>query len=649
MSRSEAVEEYAKALKEGSKEYKECVLKQLPANPAVLDEILGTDAVESIAVGVVEIPTHRIVGTKSAGRITAFTPSFRPLLKPDTEFATKWISLCADHLSAVGIHDPIVCFEYLGNFYVQEGNKRVSVLRHFGAPRIPAQVNRILPVFDDSPRMKAYQEFLDFYKLTGLYDVLFTTPGSYDKLLSAIGCDPIVPWTEDDRRHLRANLYYFIQALGSVNNKEQPLSIEDALLMWLQMYPFSALKEMSDGELKKSVQQLWPNLIGASASEPVVKTEPPEEKSKIVQIFKGVDHLNVAFIHLYSGSSSHWTQAHETGRKYMELALGDMVTTQVYQNANTADLAEAMIDQAVEKGADVVFTTAPQLIGPSMKGSVKYPRVRFFNCSVNQPYASVRTYYSRIYEGKFITGAIAGAMSKDGRIGYVGSYPIHGVTASINAFALGAQMTNPNARVELKWSCVAGNPTRELLNQGIRVISNRDTPVENEILFEYGTFLADDFGQLMPLASPCWVWGNFYENVVRSIITGNWEEEPAGQIVNLWWGMRSGVIDVMFSETLPEGVRVLAQLLKDGIVGGTLDPFARKIVDQQGIVRNDGTATLKPVELLEIDWLCENVDGGLPKYNQILPISRPMVDLLGIRKKEHGEKETDNENPGNCG
>lgn len=646
MHRSEAVEEYAKALKEGNKEYKECVQKQIDPNPAVLDEILGTDAAESVNVGLAEIPTRRIVGTKSAGRITVFTPSFRPLLKPDTEFATKWVNLCADHLSDEGIHDPIVCYEYLGNFYVQEGNKRVSVLRHFDAPRIPAQVKRILPVQADSDRMKAYQEFLDFYKLTGLYDVLFTTPGCYSKLLDAIGCDPVKPWTEDDRRRFRAYLYYFTEALTSVNNKEKPLSMEDALLMWLEMHPFSDLKELSASELKKSVQQLWPNLIAASTPEPVVKTEPPEEKSKIVQILKGVDHLNVAFIHLYSGNSSHWTQAHETGRKYMELALGDMVTTQVYQNANTADLAEAMIDQAVENGAAVVFTTAPQLIGPSMKGSVKYPKIRFFNCSVHQPYASVQTYYSRIYEGKFITGAIAGAMSTDGRIGYVGSYPIHGITASINAFALGAQMTNPNAKVELKWSCLPGNPTKEFLKEGIRVISNRDTPVEDQILFEYGTFLADDDGQLKALASPCWVWGPFYENVVRNILSGNWEKDRAGQIVNLWWGMRSGVIDVMFSQALPEGVRILAELLKKGIVDGTLDPFARRIVDQQGNVRNDGTGTIKPVELLKIDWLCENVEGSLPKYEQILPVSRPMVDLLGIRKKEH--REIENEDPGDC-
>ena len=647
MYRSEAVDEYGKAYKEAVKEYKECVQKGIDPNPAVLDELLGVDAAENaVLVGLVEIPINRIVGTKSAGRITAFTRSFQPLLKPETEFAAKWISLCSDHLSEEGIHNPIECFEYMGNFYVQEGNKRVSVMRHFGAARIAAQVKRIVPTGEDTLQLKTYQEFLEFYKLTEMYDILFTTPGGYGKLLEALGMPADRPWTEDDRRSFRAHMYYFSQALESAGGSDRNLSLEDALLMWLEVHPFSDLKALSAQELKKEVQKLWPNMIAASTQEPTVKTEPPEEKNKILQILKSVDHLNVAFIHLYSSNSSHWTQAHETGRKYMELALGESVTTQVYQNANTPELAEAMIDQAVENGADLVFTTAPQLIGPSLKCSVKHPKVRFFNCSLHKPYASVRTYYCRIHEGKFITGAIAGAMCRDGRIGYVGSYPILGVPASINAFALGVQMTNPNAKVELKWSCVQRNPSKAMLEEGIRVISNRDTPVEDQILFEYGTFLANEVGQLMPLGSPCWVWGQFYENVVRSMLSGNWEEEKTGQSVNLWWGMRSGVIDVMLSDTLPEGVRILAQTLKDSICSGTLDPFARKIVDQQGIVRNDGTSTFKPAELVKMDWLCDNVVGSFPEYDQILPVSRPMVDLLGIPTEVAIEKGSSNEDSG---
>ena len=149
--------------------------------------------------------------------------------------------------------------------------------------------------------------------------------------------------------------------------------------------------------------------------------------------------------------------------------------------------------------------------------------------------------------------------------------------------------------------------------------------------------MADNTGHLTPLGSPTWVWGQFYENVVRSIMSGSWEDEKAGQIVNLWWGMRSGVIDVNLAPYMPESMKVLAKMLKDGICSGTLDPFKRRILDQQGNVRNEGDKTLTPSELMHMDWLCENVVGSFPKYEALLPHARPMVDILGIAVSKNEE------------
>ena len=169
MSIQTALDEYNLALKQGQKEYRELVMEGRSPYPAVLDDILPENNTDSVVdVGLVEIPSERIIGTKSAGRITAFTASFRPLLDSKSEFAVKWVNLCAAHLGETGITDPILCYEYLGNFYVQEGNTRVSVLRHFGSPRIPGTVKRIVPPLTDEPRIQAYYEFMDFYKASHL-------------------------------------------------------------------------------------------------------------------------------------------------------------------------------------------------------------------------------------------------------------------------------------------------------------------------------------------------------------------------------------------------------------------------------------------------------------------------------------------------
>ena len=163
MLHQEALDEYLKALKLGQKELKALIAAGKDPYPAVLDKLIEGGYTETFQeVGLVEIPVEQIVGVKSAGRITAFTAGFLPLLDPDSEFGTKWVNLCADHLGETGIREPIMCYEYLGKFYVQEGNKRVSVLKYFGALRIPGNVTRVVPARTEEPRTRAYFEFLDF-------------------------------------------------------------------------------------------------------------------------------------------------------------------------------------------------------------------------------------------------------------------------------------------------------------------------------------------------------------------------------------------------------------------------------------------------------------------------------------------------------
>ena len=113
----EAREEYSRALKAGLKELKESLAEGRDPHPAVLDQILPAEKIGTVVdVGLVEIPTKLIVGTKASGRVTAFTETFRPLLGQDTEFAYKWVNLCAAHLSDEGIREPILCYEYLAWF-----------------------------------------------------------------------------------------------------------------------------------------------------------------------------------------------------------------------------------------------------------------------------------------------------------------------------------------------------------------------------------------------------------------------------------------------------------------------------------------------------------------------------------------------------
>ena len=412
---------------------------------------------------------------------------------------------------------------------------------------------------------------------------------------------------------------------------------EEALLLWLELYPYAELGRLTATELKKSVAALWDDMVSHSTDTVEVKTKVEEEEtvgSILSRIVSSLETIYVSFIHQLTPERSDWVLGHEEGRVHIEKVFGDRVHCTSYFDCNTPELAEAAIEDAVSKGAQVIFTTAPMLSRATLKAAVKYPKVRFLNCSVDQPYTSIRTYYGRIYEAKFITGAIAGAMAQNDRIGFIASYPIFGVPASINAFALGAQLTNPRAQIELRWSCVEGNPQEDFLADGIRVVSNREVTAQSKAFLDfcsYGTYLMDDRGDLIPLGSPLWVWGKFYEFAIRSIQAGGWKrDKEEAAALNYWLGMDSGVIDLELSDKLPEGVRHLAKMISRSVADGSMEIFRRKIVAQDGTVKNEGGRTFTPSQILHMDWLCSNVIGSIPTFDQILPVSQRMVRELGI-------------------
>ena len=628
-------EEYAKALRMGQRESRELKAKGLDPYPAVLDKILPDLSELTVQeIGLMDVPADRIVGIKSEGRVSAFSAGFLPLLDGESEFAIKWLALCDAHLSEEGIRDPILCYEYLGDFYVQEGNKRVSVLRYFGAAKIPGTVKRVMPRESDEPRIRAYYEFLEFYKGAKLYDVQFRKPGDYARLLAFLGKEPGELWSERERKTFSAYFYYFKVAFAAQSGKPADLRPEEALLLWLQIYPFRSLGEMSDKELKKSLSKLWDDVLVVAEEESLKLHTLPEEDSKsLLSRLIAPESLQVAFVHQRTAALSPWTRGHEEGSRHLESVLSDQVTVRSYYHADTPEQAEAALDQAVAEGAQVVFTTTPQLLRSTLKVAVQYPKVRFFNCSTDTHLSSVRSYYCRVFEGKFITGAIAGALSKDGRIGYIGTYPILGVPAAINAFALGAQMTNPNAKVFLEWSCMPGNASENLFQKGIRLISSRDIPTQDLERGEYGLYTVSEDKTPMVLASPCWLWGPLYEKLVRLILSGAWKK-TGSEAVNYWWGIENGVIDVTLSDQLPESLRSLADLLMRNMRMGIVDPFYRKILAQDGTVKNDGSRGFTPEELLRMDWLCENVEGHIPEFEELLPMSQDLVRELGVHREQ---------------
>ena len=261
MTRSEAAEQYSQARRRGMKEYREAALSGRYPYLPVLDDILQNANVEAqLPIGIVEVPLKLVVGTKTAGRTAAFSYNFMPLLGTRTEFSVKWITLCQAHVEE-GIRDPIRCYEYLGRFYVQEGNKRVSVMKYFDAASITANVTRIVPKFVDNPVIRAYYDFMDFYPLCGMYELKILQEGGYSKLQAAMGKQPQEAWDDDDRANIRSLLVRISEAMSGRGGDKITTTPADVLVVLLQVYDYKTLLDASPAKLAELLKAAWDDVL----------------------------------------------------------------------------------------------------------------------------------------------------------------------------------------------------------------------------------------------------------------------------------------------------------------------------------------------------------------------------------------------------
>lgn len=238
---------YADANKRALRSFRKDRFKRKDPYLLALNEIVNIDNLRKESLGEIDVPSELIIGTLNSSRKISFSKDFMPLLKSNSEFADKWMKVVKYHLSDSGINEAPSAIEYLGKFYIVEGNKRVSVLKYFGAAYITLNVNRI--IVNDN---QIYNEFLDYYKKSKLYSIQFNKLGYYDKLLRLIGFDVDYEFTRIDRYNL-VGLYERVSSI--LKHYDLNTSFSDALLVLIEIYGYKELLNMKDKELKRSIDE----------------------------------------------------------------------------------------------------------------------------------------------------------------------------------------------------------------------------------------------------------------------------------------------------------------------------------------------------------------------------------------------------------
>ncbi len=630
-----AYTDYIKALKKGNKKYQSHVSKgEYPYLP-VLDDILSHADIEcEVNLGTMHIHLDQVVGTSNFGRTTAFASNFMPLLDYGSEFSIKWSSLCDAQLEE-GIRDPIKVYEYMNRYYVIEGNKRVSVLKYFDAVTVAAEVIRKVPKQTDDIENIIYYEFMNFYKLTNMTFLTFSQMGCFEQLLNLTGHNDQMPWTEDERKDFTSFYYTFLKEYHLKGGKKLPITGGDALLAFLNVYDYKTALDMSSSEIRGALDKLWDEFQLLAKNDSVELLMDPTEvkKRNVLNKLIPTKKLKVAFVYDRAPEQSDWIYSHELGRLHIMDVFGSNAETIQVTCDTPEQNGQRVLEDLIQDDFKIIFNTTTRFLQPSLKVALEHPDVKILNCSVNISHSAIRTYECRLYEAKFLTGMIAGAMTKEDRIGYIADYPIYGAIANINAFAYGAQMINPRATVYLDWSTKKDHNVNEYFRkQGIRIISDQDLITPERGTRKFGLYSTENDVQQNLAMSICH-WGIFYEKLLNTILSGSWKTEEAtepAKALNYWWGMSAGVIDVICSQKLPYGVQKLVDVFKNVICNNTFHPFSGTLYSQEGLVEASKKGYMTPEEIITMDWLAENVVGEIPKEEDLLPKAKPILNTQGV-------------------
>lgn len=333
------------------------------------------------------------------------------------------------------------------------------------------------------------------------------------------------------------------------------------------------------------------------------------------------DALKVGFVYVGPVGDHGWTYRHDIGRQAIEEKFGDAVETTFVESVPEGADAERVIRTLASSGHDLIFTTSFGYMNPTVKVAKQFPDVKFEHATGYKRADNVSTYSARFYEGRAVLGTIAGMMTKTNTIGYIASFPIPEVVRGINAFSIAMRKVNPDAEIKVIWVNSWYDPGKEadaaktLIDQGADMITQHtDSPAPLQVAEERGVMgfgQASDMSTFAPKAQLSSIiddWNPYYIERVQAVLEGTWES------TDTWKGIDSGLVAFAdYNSSVPDDVKAAAELVREGIVEGTLHPFAGPIKNQAGEIVVAEGEVLDDGVLLGMDYYVEGVQGALPK------------------------------------
>lgn len=357
--------------------------------------------------------------------------------------------------------------------------------------------------------------------------------------------------------------------------------------------------------------------------------------------------IKAGFIYVGPTGDYGWTAAHDVSRKALEQKFPWLKT--VYIESVPEGDVERYIDRLVnEEKCDIVFTTSFGYMDGTFAAAQKYPNVVFEHCSGYKRSGNLGTYFSELYQAYYLTGLMAGALTKTNKLGYVAAFPTPEVVRHINAFAIGVKEVNPNAKVYVKWLFAWYDPAKakeaaeSLISEGIDGLAFTEDSTAVVDVGEEHTKNGKQiytFSHYSPMLSygPDTVvsgqladWTGMYEEILVKLYAGVWTSE------DYWWLMKEGACILGADLNTPINPKFIdalkAKKVNDPILGSInvydlvmkreeqmseetvlFEPYTGPIKDQKGNLMLKAGERASHDVLWNIDWFVDNVVGEIPK------------------------------------
>jgi len=331
--------------------------------------------------------------------------------------------------------------------------------------------------------------------------------------------------------------------------------------------------------------------------------------------------VKAAFVLVGPANYVGWSYSHDQGRQYLEQKFGTNIETEFVEFVAEGRASRKVLQDLASRN-DIVFSTSIGYMVPTEGIAKENPTVMFEHATGTRQGNNLTTYATRAYQPRYLSGLIAGRMTKTNKVGYVAAHPIPEVIRGINAFTLGVREANPNAVVEVEWTKSWYNPKKEtalaekLVAAGVDVLTHHtDSSAVVELAEKNGIQVIgyhsdmSEFAPTQHLASVVHNWGPYYEQRIQALLEGSWK---AG---NEWSGLAEQTsLLVSISKSLPADVRKLVLEKQAALVSGQLSVFSGPVKNHRGRVRIKADHDLSDEKLLRMSWYVEGVTGSLLSF-----------------------------------